>query len=445
MHAEGKGSRRRWRMLAVGMTAQCASCVFLYGLAYLVPVLRADEGMSLTAAGTLVTCPTIGLMATLVLWGAAADRFGERVVMASGMLLAGGAIGLAVSRDGVVWMGTWLAVAGACSASVNAASGRVVLGWFGPEQRGVAMGVRQMAQPLGMVAGALVLPPIGSAHGFRTALLFPMVFCVLAGLAVAFFVADPPREAPAAGADRPASPYGTPVLFRIHAAGALLVIPQFVVVSYSADYLVQEHGWTATSAGRLLAVVQTAAAVSRLVVGAWSDRMGSRLIPMRRLSLANAAAVAALAVAALGQSWPAVVALLVASVATVCWNGVAFTSVAELAGSAWAGRALGIHNTGQNLAAAASPPVFAMVIGGPGYAAAYGICAVIPLAAAALTPVGAERGAGRNAERGKDRGADPGTERGADRPVRARVRPGSPHRADRPTESDPSQARGPAR
>ncbi|WP_436777820.1 MFS transporter [Yinghuangia sp. YIM S09857] len=384
------GSNRRWLMLGIGMTAQCASCVFLYGLAYLVPVLRSEEGLSLTAAGVLVTCPTIGLMCTLVLWGAAADRFGERVVMASGLLLAGGAMGLAVAGDGVVWMGAWLAAAGAASASVNAASGRVVLGWFGPEQRGVAMGVRQMAQPLGMVAAALVLPPIGTAYGFRAALLFPLVFCVLAGLAIALFVVDPPRAAAPDGAGKSRSPYGSPVLYRIHAASALLVIPQFVVVSYSADYLVQDHGWTATSAGRLLAAVQAVAAVSRLVVGAWSDRMGSRLIPMRRLSLANAAAVAALALAAWLSSWPAIAALLVASVATVCWNGVAFTSVAELAGSAWAGRALGIQNTAQNLTAAAGPPVFAMVIGGPGYAAAYGICAAIPLAAAALTPVRAE-------------------------------------------------------
>ncbi|MGW0658966.1 MFS transporter [Streptodolium elevatio] len=390
MTAGGGDSNRRWLMLGIGMTAQCASCVFLYGLAYLVPVLRAEEGLSLTSAGVLVTCPTIGLMCTLVLWGAAADRFGERVVMASGLLLAGGAMGLAVAGDGVVWTGSWLAVAGAASASVNAASGRVVLGWFGPEQRGVAMGVRQMAQPLGMVAAALVLPPIGTAYGFGAALLFPLAFCVLAGIAIALFVVDPPRAAAVEGAAKSGSPYGTPVLYRIHAASALLVIPQFVVVSYSADYLVQDHGWTATSAGRLLAAVQGVAAVSRLVVGAWSDRMGSRLIPMRRLSLANSAAVAALALAAWLSSWPAIVALLVASVATVCWNGVAFTSVAELAGSAWAGRALGIQNTAQNLTAAVGPPVFAIVIGGPGYAAAYGICAAIPLAAAALTPVRAE-------------------------------------------------------
>lgn len=398
MRGGGEGSNRRWLMLGIGMTAQCASCVFLYGLAYLVPVLREREGMSLTTAGTLVTCPTIGLMCTLVLWGAAADRYGERVVMATGLLLAGGAMGLALTDGGVVWIATWLAVAGAASASVNAASGRVVLGWFGAEQRGIAMGVRQMAQPLGMVAAALVLPPIGTAHGFRAALAFPMGFCVLAGLAVAVFVVDPPRAAGVGPAAKSRSPYGTPTLYRIHAASALLVVPQFVVVSYAADYLVADHGWSATAAGRLLAAVQTVAAVSRLVVGAWSDRMGSRLIPMRRLALGNATAVAALAVAAVWNAWPAVVALLAASVATVCWNGVAFTSVAELAGSAWAGRALGIQNTAQNLTAAAGPPVFATVIGGPGYAAAYGICAAIPLVAAALTPVGAEAARGRAGE-----------------------------------------------
>lgn len=385
-------SALRWRMLAIGMTAQCASCVFLYGLAYLVPVLRDREDMSLTAAGTVVTCPTIGLMLTLVLWGAAADRFGERVVMATGLLLASGAIGAAMAGDGVVWMAVWLAVAGGTSAAVNAASGRVVLGWFAAEQRGVAMGVRQMAQPLGMVLAALVLPPVGTAYGVRTALLFPLVFCALAGLAIAFFVIDPPRPAPHADGGKPVSPYREgPLLVRIHVASALLVAPQFAVVAFAADYLVQEHGWSATEAGRLLAVVQTVGALSRLAVGAWSDRVGSRLAPMRTLSLTNAAAMTLLAVAALWDSWPAVLALLIASVATVCWNGVAFTAVAEAAGSAWAGRALGIHNMGQNLVGAASPPLGALVISGPGYAALYGLCAAIPAAAAALTPVRAER------------------------------------------------------
>ena len=39
--------------------------------------------------GLLVACPTAGLLLTLVAWGAAADRFGERLVLASGLAGAG--------------------------------------------------------------------------------------------------------------------------------------------------------------------------------------------------------------------------------------------------------------------------------------------------------------------------------------------------------------------
>jgi hypothetical protein len=77
-------------------------------------------------------------------------------------------------------------------------------------------------------------------------------------------------------------------------------------------------------------------------------------------------------------------------VLAVSTNGLAFTAVAELAGPAWAGRALGIQNTGQNLLAAATPPVMAALIAGAGYPAAFALAGVLPLAAAALVPTAAE-------------------------------------------------------
>src|SRR6185295_4797084 len=79
---------RRWVVLVAGMVAMTAGCTFQYGLAYLIPAFRA-EGLSLEQAGVLVACPTAGLLLTLVAWGAAADRFGERVVLASGLAAAG--------------------------------------------------------------------------------------------------------------------------------------------------------------------------------------------------------------------------------------------------------------------------------------------------------------------------------------------------------------------
>ena len=79
---------RRWLILFVGLIAMTAGCTFQYGIAYLIPALR-QEGFSLELASVLVACPTIGLLLTLIAWGAAADRWGERVVLSAGLGLAG--------------------------------------------------------------------------------------------------------------------------------------------------------------------------------------------------------------------------------------------------------------------------------------------------------------------------------------------------------------------
>src|ERR1700739_5062335 len=86
--SETDASRRRWLILFVGVFAMTAGCTFQYGLAYLIPALR-HGGISLELASVLVACPTAGLLLTLIGWGAAADRWGERIVLATGLGLAG--------------------------------------------------------------------------------------------------------------------------------------------------------------------------------------------------------------------------------------------------------------------------------------------------------------------------------------------------------------------
>ncbi len=413
---------QRWVVLFAGLVAMTAGCTFQYGLAYLIPAFRA-EGLSLEQAGILVACPTAGLLLTLVAWGAAADRWGERLVLGTGLALAGAVLLAAATVHGTAALGACLAAAGAAGASVYAASGRLILGWFPARQRGLAMGIRQSAQPLGVAVAALVLPSLG-AHGRPAALGFLGAFCVAAALLVAAAVRDPARPpgrtraeggspyrrgsgqagasqagAGQAGAAQEGAGLTRTVLWRIHAASALLVVPQFAVATFALVFLVDTHGLAPVTAGRLLAAAQACGAFSRLGAGAWSDRAGSRMRPMRILALATAVILAALAGgAAVHASW-AVAMLLAAVIVSVSTNGLAFTAVAEHAGPSWAGRALGVQNTGQNAFAAATPPVLAAVIGAVGYAAAFGMVTLFPLAAAALVPVNGERRAAALAAR----------------------------------------------
>jgi sugar phosphate permease len=386
-----KPSSRRWLILALGLAAQTASCSFLYGLPFLVPAMRAADGLSLAEAGTVVAAPSIGLLLTLIAWGAAADRYGERLIMALGLGVSGLLLVYAALWHHPVGLlfGVFL-VAGACTASVNAASGRVVMGWFAKSERGVAMGIRQTAQPLGVGVAALGLPPIAAHWGFQAAMLLPAVLAILVALLVAALVVDPPRPPRAAAGEKPPSPYRKPWLWRVHGASALLVVPQFAVSAFAPVYLVSQQHWSPSGAGVFLAVAQVLGAAGRLGSGYWSDRVGSRLRPMRQLAVASVLVMLLVAVGDVSWLWLVLLALVLAAVITVADNGLGFTASAELAGVEWSGRAMGTQNTAQNIAASLTPPLLGLVIGDSRYALAFCVAAIFPAVAIAVVPVRAE-------------------------------------------------------
>ena len=386
-----QASSRRWLILALGLAAQTASCSFLYGLPFLVPAMRADAGLSLAQAGTVVAAPSIGLLFTLIAWGAAADRYGERLIMALGLGSSGLLLVYAGLGDHPVGLlfGVFLA-AGALTASVNAASGRVVMGWFAKSERGVAMGIRQTAQPLGVGVAALGLPPLAGHYGFRAAVLLPAGLAIVVALLVAWLVVDPPRPAPAPKGERPPSPYRSGTLWRVHGASALLVVPQFAVSAFAPVYLVAVQHWSPLSAGWYLAVVQVLGAAGRLGSGWWSDRVGSRLRPMRQLAVASSAVMLLVALGDATWPWLVLLALALGAIITVADNGLGFTASAELAGVAWSGRAMGTQNTAQNIAASLTPPMLGLVIGDSRYALAFCVAAIFPALAIAVVPIRAE-------------------------------------------------------
>jgi sugar phosphate permease len=380
-----KMNPRRWLILGVGVAAQAASSIFQFGLPFLLPQLLDLSHGSLPLAGLLVACPNIGLMLTLILWGWVADMWGERLTMSLGLTGAAVLIAGTLPTKGPLALGIVLVLAGAAAASVNAASGRVIMAWFGPGERGLAMGMRQTAQPIGVAVAALALPLIAAGHGFRFALLVPATACLAVGVAVLFLVTDPPAIMAGAGPVT-GSPYRSTPIWQVHGASALLIVPQFTISTYGYVYLISAQGMGPATAGTILGVTQLLGAAARLGAGHWSDVAGSRLRPMNTLAIANAAIIAALSAAVLARSWVAVPLLIAASIITVSGNGLAFTAVAEIAGRTWSGRALGTQNTIQNAMASLTPAGIGAVITATGFTGGFAAAILFPLLAAGAIP-----------------------------------------------------------
>jgi sugar phosphate permease len=370
-------------MLGASVAAQAGASVAINGPAFLIPSLQDDRGLSLTQAGTVAAMPIAGVMVTLFLWGLVVDRLGERFALLTGLGGTAAFSVLATTIDRTVPLCAVLFVMGMFAASTGSASGRVVVGWFPPERRGLAMGIRQMAQPLGVAVAAATVAVTADRVSVQAALWIPVVAVALAFGAVLLIVLDPPR--PTATAALTANPYrADSFLMRVHGVSVLLVVPQFLVWTYSLTWLVQERHWSAAAAGALVAVTHVLGALGRIAVGQLSDMVGSRVRPLRWVAV-----LAGLTMALLALTEPlavAVVVLVIASTVTVADNGLAFTGVAERAGSYWSGRALGVQNTAQYLTAAAAAPVAGVAITAWGYAATFGLAALFPVVAVGLVP-----------------------------------------------------------
>jgi len=375
-------SRYRWTILALGAAAQGSYAAIFLGLPVLAPALQAEYDLSLTGIGFVLAAANLGSVATLLAWGLAADRFGERVVLGAGLLVAGAALAAAAFAPGPGVLVAALTVAGAAGASVNAASGRAVMGWFDPAERGFALALRQTSNPLAGVLAAVALPPIAAAGGVRGGLL------ALAGLCVATATAGVVglREAPPGPELAPhvGHPLRDKRIWRVSAGSGLLVLAQMSILSFTVLFLHGERGLSTAAAAGVLAGMQAAGAVLRIAAGRWSDRLGARIAPLLRLSFAFAAALALTAALASAPLALLVPALLVAGALSQSWNGLSFTATAEIAGRARSGAALGFQQTSLAVAAAVATPVFAATVEASSWEVAFGLAALLPLAGAGL-------------------------------------------------------------
>ncbi len=369
-------------MLALGVTAHAGVTLGLFGLPLVMPEILRHFNVLLPVGALIVNAPAIGILAALVAWGALADRHGERLILGLGVGTAALLFAAAAFVEQTWAVMALLAAAGAAGSAAMVGGGRIVLGWFAPPERGIAMGLRQVSFTLGMAVAAFALPPMARAYGLPGVFLLCSGVSLLAAGLAALFLREPPHAISGESRERARSPYRQAALWRVHATSALHVVPQVVVSTYGVDCLVSSYGWDDVAAGRLFGVAAIAGAAVRVAAGRWSDRTGLRMRPLLLLTLWNLVVLALLVAGAYTGSALGVAALALASVMTVAGNGLAYLAAGELAGPGWAGKVLGTHNTVQNTVSLAAGPLAGTLILGTGYWAGFAAglaCVVLSL------------------------------------------------------------------
>jgi sugar phosphate permease len=375
--------RRRWLVLAVGTVAQTSQAAVLFGLAVLAPDLRDRYGLSLSQVGVMLGVSGVGAMLTLLPWGLAADRVGERVTGTVGLLGAGAAMaGAAYAPDFAVLV-VLLAVSGAFGASINTATGRAVTSWFTRETRGFALGIRQTSVPIGGFVAALGLPLIADQWGSRVSLLVLAGFSFLAAcLAAGWLVEGPMRGEEEVEAEVVRHPLRDRRIWRLSVGSAVLICTQVAITGFVVIFLESQRGLTATEAGLVLAAINVVGAAGRLLSGRRSDvRGGGRVGLIRAIAAATAIAVATAAALTGATAWLLVPALVAGGGLSMCWNGLAVAAAVETAGARRSGAALGVQQTFIGAAVALTPLAFAPFVASTSWRAGFLVAAAFPVVA----------------------------------------------------------------
>src|SRR5262249_55247036 len=233
--ASAAHSRYRFAVLGAGTFAQTTYSAIWFGVAVMAPALRSSYDLSLGQTGVLISASLVGSVTSLIPWGLATDRVGERLVLVVGLAGCGAFLLGASAAHGFWELLLLLAAAGASGASVQSASGRAVTHWFAPTERGLALGIRQTAIPISGFLVAIALPPIvhggGVAWGFGALGLACLAGAVVGGLVLR--EGEPPDDVVVL----PRGPLRDRRIWTLSIGSALVLAPQLCVAGFAVLFL----------------------------------------------------------------------------------------------------------------------------------------------------------------------------------------------------------------
>ncbi|RDI94718.1 MFS transporter [Meiothermus sp. QL-1] len=356
-----------WTVLAAAMAAGTA--VSLIGQAYptLAPYIRTDLGLSLAAVGLLNTFIYLGTMLGSLPSGWLTDRLGSRTVMIAGALLSAGlALSVALFVHSQAAFVPYLFLIGLVVASATPAGAQAVARAFPPHRRGLVIGLRQMAVPLGGTLAAAILPLVAHFSSWRWASGVAALLALLAAWATArLYQENPPQPQPSGG---PTPRLGEVLrernLLLASIAGMTLPTGQFVMITYLILFLKERLGVPELTGAALLTFAQLAGALSRVFWSWLSDLLGGRRKPLLVLMVALAG-LCALVLAWLPPGTPFLlkgVMVVLYGATALGWQGLHFSLLTELSPPGWEGRVVGFGLVFTSIGIALAPPLFGLVV-----------------------------------------------------------------------------------
>ncbi|QGM45188.1 MFS transporter [Methylocystis heyeri] len=353
----------RWTALALATWAQVAGCFLMQGLGALGPQMQRAMGLNAAKIGLLSSSAQLAPIIGLLVAGELLDRFSERLIVGLGAAMVSASIFAASRAESYTALLACLVVASIGYSSVQPGGGKAVASWFAPNQRGLAMGVRQAGLPLGAALGTLILPAVAQLRDWRGAFALGALVALLGGLSFAALYRAPAEGAPRLAEFPPLSErlalLRLPGMRRILLPGVTLVSLQFALSVYLPLDVRDRFALPAETGVAALFAAQAAGAVGRIVLAFWSDHSDhGRYFPLQASMAALVAGTAAYV--ALPAASPALLYALALWLGFFGfgWYGPWIALVSETAPPGRIGFMIGLVMAVNQIAVVLAPPLF---------------------------------------------------------------------------------------
>jgi ACS family hexuronate transporter-like MFS transporter len=219
------------------------------------PFLLDGLALSRVQVGLFLPAAYLGGMLFALPAGWLTERRGVRWPLVGGQILTGAMVVLASLAPDLPLALVCLFLGGLGFGVLNPTTGKAIIDWFPPRERGRAMGIKQTGLTLGGIVSATFLPSIAVAFGWRVALGIAGVVSLVSALAIALLYRDsPPRDVASSSARARFSDVGPflarPGVVMVFLCGLALSLLQSGVLAYFVLSMRDTFALSVVDAGR---------------------------------------------------------------------------------------------------------------------------------------------------------------------------------------------------
>ncbi len=376
---------RFWKIVSAVTIWHIAASICYYAIYAGTPLFRNAFDLSGVQIGFIITALSLGYATSLLPFGIATDRFGERRTLTLGL------IGLAIGVFAVtVAPSYWLLLLaaffiGSMYGSATPGTNKAIFDQIEPGRQHRAIGIKQIGPTIGSAIGAVLIT------GLAGLFFWQFGFLVAAGvsfaIAVAFFFIYRNSDRAEPNVPNFRGLLSNKPFIVLLLAGTCIGSAFYTTTGYTVLFIEESIGATVATGGLVLATLQIASSAGRIGAGTLADvlpgtprvRTGGILIAQAIgggllffvLPLTNTALVAGIAFVGIG-------------VFILGSPGVYFSCISTLFPEEELGAASAVGQLAMTLSGLFAPPAFGYLIDVSGYAAAWGLLGGLSFTAGGL-------------------------------------------------------------